>query len=115
VIQFYADTCFAALDPDSPLILLIGTLQGKVVATAEVAIGRDAVGGLYNVATLLSYRRRGIGTAMTSEGIDEACRAGMVRLELQASPDGQRVYEQAGFRAHGFWTEFQSAKTKVGA
>jgi hypothetical protein len=39
----------------------------------------------------------------------------MVRLELQASPDAQRVYEQGGLRAHGFWTDFQFAKATVGA
>jgi ribosomal protein S18 acetylase RimI-like enzyme len=67
------------------------------------------VGGLYNIATLAGWRRRGFGAAMTAAAIRSAKTAGMRRLELQSSDDGRGVYERAGFRQVGWWTEHQPA------
>jgi GNAT superfamily N-acetyltransferase len=107
VIRFYEGARDAALSPTSPLILLLGTVGGEPVATAEVALGTDGVGGLYNIATLAGWRRRGIGAGMTAAAIRAARGAGMRRLELQASEDGLGVYRRAGFVPTGEWTEFQ--------
>ncbi|HZZ90728.1 MAG TPA: GNAT family N-acetyltransferase [Caulobacteraceae bacterium] len=107
VVRFYETAMPAALSPAAPLVLLLGMAGGEAVATAEVTLGADGVAGLYNVATVAERRRLGFGAAMTAAAISTAKACGMRRLELQSSDDGLRVYERAGFRRFGDWTEFQ--------
>jgi GNAT superfamily N-acetyltransferase len=65
-------------------------------AAAVVAAG---VTGLYNIAILPEYRRRGYGSAVTRMAAEEALRQGGAdRFILQASVQGVRMYERMGFR-----------------
>jgi GNAT superfamily N-acetyltransferase len=105
IAAFFRQTADAVLVPDCPLSLLVGYAAGVPVATCELVVV-DGVAGLYNVATLGSHQRRGIGTAMVAAALDEALRRGCDLAILQASPDGLPVYRRLGFREFGLYRVF---------
>jgi len=107
VIRFYSEVAERQLRAGGPLILLVAHADGRAVGTAEVALGDDGVAGLYNVATLDSFRRKGIGQALTEHALFEAGRSGMTVVELQASELGRGIYERVGFVSLGAWHEHQ--------
>jgi len=67
------------------------------VAVSSVFVD-GGVAGVYNVATLESHRRRGIGEAMTWRSVSRGRETGCVVATLQASELGKPVYERMGFR-----------------
>jgi len=75
----------------------LGTLDGDPVAVSSVFVDGE-VAGVYNVATLDSHRRRGIGEAMTWRSVTRGREAGCTVATLQASQMGKPVYERMGFR-----------------
>ena len=92
-----------ALRVFSPLSMLEACLaftaydeDGTPAATALTCVtGRDA--GVFGVATLPAYRRRGLGTAATLAAIRAAAAAGAELVWLHASEMGEPVYERLGF------------------
>lgn len=74
----------------------LGLLDGVPVGTSMRFTGHR-IAGIYNVATLPTYRRRGIGAALTwraaIDGRDEGCLASA----LQASAEGFPVYARMGY------------------
>jgi ribosomal protein S18 acetylase RimI-like enzyme len=98
VERFYQLTGAAVFGANSPMRLVIGYADGKPVAAAEAFVS-DGVGGVYSVVTVGEYRRRGIGSAMTALAVREGFAAGARLAVLQASPEGQGIYERLGFRA----------------
>lgn len=58
--------------------------------------GREAY--VSHVFVAPAWRRRGIGRALVSAIVDDARRAGLVRVRLHATADGRRLYESLGFR-----------------
>lgn len=75
----------------------LGLLDGHPVGTAMTCCIDDVV-LIFNVATRPSHRRRGIGEAMTWCAVDHGIEAGCDLAFLQASPDGQPLYERMGFQ-----------------
>ena len=75
----------------------VAYMDGRPVATSAVFI-THRVGGVYNVATVPDYRKRGIGEAMTRHAVQRGAACGCVMAGLQASEMGQPVYERMGFR-----------------
>jgi len=76
----------------------VGMADGKVVAIAAMVAAADII-GVYSLATLPAYRRRGYGEAVlraaaawTSE------RTGITRLCLQSTDAGYNLYKTMGFR-----------------
>jgi GNAT superfamily N-acetyltransferase len=106
VLRFYELAAPALLRPEAPLWLYVGYLDGLPVATAQLTVG-GGVAGLYNVITVESYRRRGIGTALTTRPLLEARAVGFTTAVLQATAAGARVYQQLGFTAFGEITEYK--------
>jgi ribosomal protein S18 acetylase RimI-like enzyme len=53
--------------------------------------------GLYNITTLPTARRRGIGFAVTATLVNAALERGATAVVLHASDDGLPVYERLGF------------------
>jgi len=76
----------------------IGYLDGEPVATAATV---DAAGviGLYSVATLPDYQKRGIGECITRYVLEEARNNGRGKpMVLQSTRHGGGIYRYIGFR-----------------
>ncbi|HEX4439556.1 MAG TPA: GNAT family N-acetyltransferase [Thermoanaerobaculia bacterium] len=106
VLRFYAAAASVLLSRESPFRCFVGRVGGEPVATLELAIG-GGVGGIYNVATVARFRRRGFASAMMRRALDEARAAGLHAAVLQAAPDGVGVYRRLGFREFGRITEYK--------
>ncbi|SFS62355.1 GNAT family N-acetyltransferase [Paenibacillus sp. BC26] len=74
----------------------IGFMDGQPVAAATAIHDGDTI-GIYNVATLEGYRRRGLGSALTAHAAREGQAAGGRVAVLLASKMGQGVYQAIGF------------------
>jgi GNAT superfamily N-acetyltransferase len=69
--------------------------------TLHVTTGRLGVAGVYDVGVSSSFRRRGIGTAITTAACTFARSLGYKTAMLNATPMGERVYERIGFQSVG--------------
>lgn len=79
--------------------------RSRIVGWAIVNItgqGRDRIAGLYNLGVHPDARQRGIGTALTLHALAVAREHGALRMGLNATPEGERVYRKLGFRSLGF-------------
>jgi ribosomal protein S18 acetylase RimI-like enzyme len=76
----------------------VGYDGGEPVSTTAIVIGCGAV-GVYNVATVPGFRRRGLGEAVMRHAVADAQRRhGLERVILQSTPAGYKLYERMGFR-----------------
>ncbi|GAA4988748.1 GNAT family N-acetyltransferase [Kitasatospora paranensis] len=78
------------------LIRVVGRIDGRAVATSAVLISRG-VAGIYWVGTDPTYRRRGIGAALTAAAMAIGRQHGALVCTLQASDMGAPVYRRLGF------------------
>jgi GNAT superfamily N-acetyltransferase len=106
VEAYYRAAAGLLLRPDSPLRLYVGYLGTRPVAAAEVCLA-GGVAGLYSVCTLEAERRRGFGTALTARPLLDARDEGVPTAILQASAQGQPVYQRLGFRPVGQYVEYK--------
>lgn len=90
---------FHNLGFDSPFLNYIGSIDNEFVATSSVLLG-GGVAGIYNVATLESARRKGIGAAMTAVPLLEARSVGYRVGTLESSGSGFNVYRKLGFQEY---------------
>lgn len=88
----------------------IGTFQGTVVAAGTLFVGSQTV-GIYDVATRVEYRRRGIGSAMFQHLLNEARTTNHRFCVLQASQEGSGIYIKAGFNVTGEVLTFERKET----
>jgi ribosomal protein S18 acetylase RimI-like enzyme len=93
-------------------VAYVGYVDGVPVATTAIVSsgGPDCAGpgpaplagdiiGVYNVATVPDYRRRGYGEAVMRHALAEAERERPARpVVLQSTKDGLHLYERMGFR-----------------
>lgn len=103
----HARAWFAAhLGDESDARIAVVDVDGGVVATAVGTIERGVPNPyspiglgvrLSNVITHPDQRGRGHGTALTRDVIAWAASLGADRIDLSATRDGQRVYEELGF------------------
>ncbi len=76
----------------------VGYRQDEPVSTAAVVVG-GGVAGVYNVATLPGFQRRGYGESVMRHALEEVRREqGISRSILQSTPAGYRLYERMGYR-----------------
>jgi ribosomal protein S18 acetylase RimI-like enzyme len=76
----------------------VGYVDGEPVSTAATVIGGGVV-GVYNVATVPGYQRRGYGEAVMRHALEQArLEHGISRTILQATPQGFDLYQRMGYR-----------------
>ena len=92
-------------DPEVAMVTVL--LDGQPVGYS-LAIRSGEVAGVYNVGTLPSARRRGVGTAATWAAVAAGRRWGCRVAVLQSSEMGQSVYEAMGFRTVVDYAEFRT-------
>jgi ribosomal protein S18 acetylase RimI-like enzyme len=80
-------------------------LAGETVATA-IAFDHDGDCAIFNMSTLETARRRGLGTALTAGHVHDAVERGCSTASLQSTPMAERVYAAVGFRDLGRFLEF---------
>jgi len=76
--------------------LYLGRVDGTPVATSLLAATGD-VAGIYYVATLEPWRRRGLGELLTWAAVRGGLERGCRIASLQASRAGEPVYARMGF------------------
>jgi GNAT superfamily N-acetyltransferase len=87
--------CFPVIEVDGDVVATaIGTLE-LGVPNPQCPRGRTV--RLANVVTLPGHRCRGYGTQLVLYVIEWARSIDADRVDLSATPDGQRIYEKAGF------------------
>jgi GNAT superfamily N-acetyltransferase len=90
---------------DAPMAHYGAWVDGEMVAASAVVYAAG-VAGIYNVATRESYRRRGIGRAITLAPLLDArtrgCRIGI----LQSSDMGYSTYQKLGFERYALYRAF---------
>ncbi|MEN6469278.1 MAG: GNAT family N-acetyltransferase [Smithella sp.] len=97
--QYDRFTATFNLNPDSPQKFLLVFVNGKPVGTSLLFL-TDHAAGIYFVTTLADHRKKGIGLELTQATMRYAGIAGARFATLQSSPDGLRVYQQAGFKEY---------------
>jgi len=85
----------------------IGTIDAEPLGSAALFVS-DGVAGVYNIATVPQSCRRGVGTAMTWAAIEAGREAGAGCAILQASEQGEPVYQRMGFVTPTRYRQFQS-------
>lgn len=76
----------------------VGEVESRGVTTALSVSTCDCV-GIFSVATLPEYRRRGFGSAVTARAVRDGLEGGARWAWLSASESGRPVYERMGFVA----------------
>jgi len=75
----------------------VGYRDGLAV-TSGLGVRSGRTIGVYNIATVESARRQGLGAAMTMRVVEDGAAAGCDVAILQASDMGLPVYQRLGFR-----------------
>jgi GNAT superfamily N-acetyltransferase len=70
-------------------------------ATLSVTRGELGVAGIYDMGVAAPERRRGIGSTLTAMLLDLARGEGCAVATLNATPEGERLYRELGFRHVG--------------
>ncbi|XVU29117.1 GNAT family N-acetyltransferase [Actinoplanes sp. CA-054009] len=78
---------------------------GEPVATAFAAHSDDLV-GVFNIAALPGFRRRGFGRAATAAVLSDAYAKGARTAFLHSTTDGRPLYDRMGFHLAENWTVF---------
>lgn len=75
----------------------VGYAEDHPVASSQLFV-HQGIAGIYYVATLPGFRRRGFGEAVTAHAIAVGRSLGCTAATLQASPMGLPIYERMGFQ-----------------
>ena len=100
-----APACLLSGADPSPFHTLVARHAGENVATA-IAFDHHGDCGIYNMSTLETARRQGLGTALTARHVHDAVERGCSTASLQSTAMAERVYAAVGFRALGRILEY---------
>ncbi len=82
-------------EADGMVVASIGLVIHDIPPTPHNLLGKE--GYVMNLVTRPPWRRRGIGTALLQTVLDTLQVEGIPLASLHATPDGQGIYEEAGF------------------
>jgi GNAT superfamily N-acetyltransferase len=82
--------------PDHGLANLLVTVDGEPAACSSACVHSGVV-GVYCVATLEAFRRRGLGGLATRAALNHGRQLGATHALLHASDQGESVYRRIGF------------------
>jgi ribosomal protein S18 acetylase RimI-like enzyme len=105
VTRFFEFGVQILLKDDCPMRFYVAYVDSEPAAVSELFLG-GGVAGVHMVATAKRFRRRGLGMALTWTALEDGRREGMTAGVLQASAEGQRVYERLGFAPCGRFVEY---------
>jgi GNAT superfamily N-acetyltransferase len=91
------------------LEFFLGRCEGRPAASSAVFF-HDGIAGIYFVATLPEFRRRGFGLSITFAPLRKARTAGARGAILQASALGEPVYRRLGFQRYCTLRQFWLAE-----
>jgi GNAT superfamily N-acetyltransferase len=96
--DFVSEPLLRALEsvPADVAFHVIARLEGEPVSAGSV-FRTAATAGIYNIATVGSARRRGLGYAVTATLMNVARERGCTEAVLMASTMGRPTYERLGF------------------
>lgn len=97
VLAYYQRLSGHPLSAFPAMHFYLGTFHGMPISTGTLFVGSQTV-GIYDIATLPEYRKRGIGSAMFQYLLDDACASPHRLCVLQASQEGYGIYLRAGFK-----------------
>ena len=85
-----------------PVIEVEGDVVATAIGTLELGVPnpqcpRGRTVRLANVITLPEHRGKGFGSLLVRDVIEWARSIDVDRVDLSATPDGQRIYEKVGF------------------
>ena len=85
-----------------PVIEVDGDVVATAIGTLEIGVPnphcpRGRTVRLANVITSPEHRNKGYGTLLVADVVQWARSIDADRVDLSATPDGQRIYEKAGF------------------
>ena len=92
--EAYSALGFAA---DAAFQHFVGYLAGVPVTSATLLLA-GGLAGIYDVSTIPSARRQGLGAAITRACLSAAQARGYHHAVLQASAEGVGIYQRLGFR-----------------
>lgn len=96
---------FQQLLARSDIRLYLTYFHGKPVTTGLVFFDEDTA-GIYMVATLKDYQRKGLGNRMTKYMLNDIVTEQIPYTVLHASQSGEYLYKQFGFEEHHSFTIF---------
>lgn len=89
---------FSKLHPNKKIINYLASMNNKVVGIGSFIFSRG-YGGIYNVATIPEYRKKGVGTAISKKIIDNSIKHNIKVLFLQTEKGSyvEQFYNKLGF------------------
>lgn len=98
----WADVLKKALAEDAGELeghTFLAEVDGTPAGVVSLVRTGDGIAGLYSVATLPPFRRRGIATALSLQGIHAFRETGddVLTLQVARGSEAQRLYEKLGF------------------
>ena len=105
VLEYYNKAASTILN-SSTVKFSIYYQENKPVSVIELFSSNDKTVGLYGLATLESYRGKGIGTALLTFALNKCKELGFSNVILQASEDGFGIYKKLGFKIYTEYYEF---------
>jgi ribosomal protein S18 acetylase RimI-like enzyme len=96
---FFEVLTAVGLTEESPWRSYVGRLDGEAVAASALVLAAG-VAGIYNVATLPTARKQGLGAAMTLAALRDGRELGYRIGVLQSSAMGFGVYRRLGFEQY---------------
>ena len=106
VLEYYDKAASAILSSINTIKYSIYYQGNKPVSVIELFRSNDRTVGLYGLATLESYRGKGIGTALLTFVLNKCKELGFSHVILQASVAGFDIYKKLGFTVYTEYYEF---------